>query len=289
MKRDDYNESAILLFQCPDRSGIVAAIAAYIHTSGANMLQADQYSTGDEDARFFMRVEFEFSTAVLSREKLQNELKQIAKEFSAEWQIHYRSDRMKMGIMVSKFDHCLVDLLYRWKSGELAVDIPFVISNHQDLQEQVEAYGIKFHHIPVRKGEKAAAEAEQLKLLEGKTDFLVLARYMQILSGGFIENYQKDIINIHHSFLPSFIGADPYRQAYLRGVKIIGATAHYVTEDLDEGPIIEQMVERVNHRFDVADLKRLGRNLEQQALSRAVHAQLEHRIIRYKNKTVVFG
>lgn len=288
MSREQFNEKAVVLFQCPDRSGIVARISEYIHSNGANMVQADQYSTGDEDARFFMRVEFEFDRSVLGPERLHRDFSLIAAELDAEWQIHFRSSRLRMGIMVSKFDHCLNDLLYRWKSGELEVDIPFVISNHETLRADVEAAGIAFHCIPVEKGAKAAAEAAQLQLLHGQTDFLVLARYMQILSGDFIREYGRDIINIHHSFLPSFVGADPYRQAYLRGVKIIGATAHFVTEDLDEGPIIEQMVERVNHRYDVAGLKRLGRNLEQLALARAVHAQLEHRILRYRNKTVVF-
>jgi formyltetrahydrofolate deformylase len=194
-----------------------------------------------------------------------------------------------MGIFVSKQDHCLVDLLYLHRSGELRVEIPFVISNHDTVREIVESAGIAFYNFPVKPETKAEKEKEQLSLAKDKSDFLVLARYMQIFSAGFVDEYGKDIINIHHSFLPSFKGSNPYRQAYERGVKVIGATAHYVTAELDEGPIISQMVEPVSHRDSISMLKRKGRNLEKLALASAIQAHLEHRVIRYENKTIVFA
>jgi formyltetrahydrofolate deformylase len=212
----------------------------------------------------------------------------LAEGLSATWKIHYRGVPLRMGILVSRHDHCLLDVLYRWQSGELDVAPDCVVSNHPDLAPLAERHGIPFHHIPTSRETRAGAEREILARVVD-TDFLVLARYMQILSGDFLEAYGRDVINIHHSFLPSFRGADPYRQARERGVKIIGATAHFVTEDLDEGPIIEQMVERVSHRDDVETLRRKGRILEQQALANALHAHAEHRVIRYKNQTIVFN
>ncbi|MFW5775055.1 MAG: formyltetrahydrofolate deformylase [Chitinivibrionales bacterium] len=281
-------ETAILLVQCPDQKGIVAKISDFVYRYNGNILQSDQYSTDPQNGRFFMRLEFCFDPQQVPPAHLEKEFEILAGGLNADWAIKYASARLKMGIMVSRFDHCLVDLLYLWRSGELKVDIPVVISNHPDVEEIVTSYGVAFNYVPVEKDRKRQNEQQQLDML-GETDFLVLARYMQILSGYFIAGYGKDIINIHHSFLPSFKGANPYRQAYDRGVKVIGATAHYVTEDLDEGPIIEQVVENVSHRDTVQDLKRKGKHLEKIALANAIRAHIEHRVIRFRNKTIVFA
>ncbi len=282
-------ETAILLIQCPDTKGIVARISEFIFHHSANIIQSDQYSSDPVNGTFFMRVEFCFDPDSTSPEKIEVNFGNIAREIKAQWQIHYASTVMKMGILVSKQDHCLYDLLYRWRSGELKVEVPFVISNHDDVAPLVEHFGIKFYHFPVTKENKLQQEESILQLAMQNSDFLVLARYMQILSPSFLKGYTKDIINIHHSFLPSFKGANPYRQAYNRGVKVIGATAHYVTEDLDEGPIIEQVVERVSHRDNEESMKKKGKNLEKLALANAIGLYSEHRIIRYQNKTVVFA
>lgn len=281
-------ENAIVLIQSPDRKGLVARVSEFIFTHDANIIAADQYSTDPSNGRFFMRLEFCFNESRLAPKTLETEFASLAATLDAQWEIHYATRAMRMGILVSKQDHCLFDLLYRWRSKELFVDIPFVISNHADLCEIVKSYNIPFYHIPALISDKQASEKQIIEIAREQCDFLVLARYMQILSSGFLNDFGKDIINIHHSFLPSFKGADPYRQAYERGVKIIGATAHYVTIDLDEGPIIEQCVERVSHRDNVDALRRKGRNLEKLALSNAVRAHCEHRIIRYQNKTIVF-
>jgi formyltetrahydrofolate deformylase len=281
-------ETAILLMQCPDQKGIVAKISEFVFRYDANIIRSDQHTTDPENGLFFMRLEFCFDPGLVSASHLEAEFAILARGLSAQWRIHYASRRLRMGILTSKQDHCLVDLLYRWRSGELAVDIPFVISNHPDAGAETGRCGIPFHCLAVDQGSKAPQESHMLSIVKGSADFLVLARYMQILSDGFIESFGRDIINIHHSFLPSFKGANPYRQAYERGVKIIGATAHYVTGDLDEGPIIDQIVERVSHRDSVETLVRKGKNLEKTALANAVRAQVEHRIIRFKNKTIVF-
>jgi formyltetrahydrofolate deformylase len=205
-----------------------------------------------------------------------------------DWRLTFAADKPRMGILVSKHDHALMELLWRWQRGDLRVDIPVVISNHPDLREAVERFGVRFEHVPVDKANHAEAEGRMWELLEGKADFLVLARYMRILSGSFVEHFPRRIINIHHSFLPAFIGADPYQQAYDRGVKLIGATAHYVTSELDQGPIIEQDTARVSHRYTVPEMRSLGRDLERQVLARAVSWHVEERIIVDGNKTIVF-
>ncbi|MBI4556961.1 MAG: formyltetrahydrofolate deformylase [Candidatus Hydrogenedentes bacterium] len=282
-------ERAILLIQCPDKKGIVAKVSEFVFRNDGNIINSDQYSTDPEGGRFFMRLEFSFDARQNHRRDLENGLAELARSLDARWEIHYSDTVMNMGILASKSDHCLVDLLYRRRSGELRVSVPFVASNHEDLRAVVEQHGIAFHYLPVKKETRHAQEQEILNLATGATDFLVLARYMQILSNEFLSAYPHDIINIHHSFLPSFKGANPYQQAYDRGVKLIGATAHYVSAELDEGPIIEQLVERVTHKENIEDLRRKGRNLEKLALANAIHAHLQHRIIRFKNKTIVFA
>ena len=280
-------KTATILIQCPDQKGIIAKISNFIFKHDANIIQADQHSTDPENGRFFMRIEFYFDDAVLPVKNLNEDFSELAANLNASWKIQYKGIPLRMGILVSKYDHCLADILYRYQSGELNIEIPFVISNHNKVENLVNQYNIPFHHIPVNP-DKKEAEAKILELVSDNTDFLVLARYMQIITPHFIEAYNKEIINIHHSFLPSFKGANPYRQAYERGVKIIGATSHYITENLDEGPIIEQSVQEVSHKDDVEVLKRKGRNLEKITLANAIHAHIESRIIRYLNKTIVF-
>lgn len=234
-----------------------------------------------------MRLEFCFDT-IPERATLEAQIRPTADSLGGSWQLHFSSEKPRMAVAVSKFDHCLVDILYQMRSGELGVEIPLVFSNHDDLRTLVEGAGVPFMHIPITKETKADKEDEILTLIKANSDFLVLARYMQILSGDFLERYGKDVINIHHSFLPSFKGANPYRQAHDRGVKLIGATAHYVSNELDEGPIIEQTVGQVTHRDNPASLKRIGKSLEQQALAEAIRKHASHRIIRHKNKTIIF-
>jgi formyltetrahydrofolate deformylase len=281
-------ERAILLVECPDHEGIVAKVSGFVFEHGGNIIQSDQYSTDPAGGRFFMRLEFSFDPAATPPERLETGFEPIGKELGAGWRIRYASHVLNMGILVSKYDHCLVELLYRWRSGDLNVNIPLVASNHPDLRGIAEDAGIPFHHVPVTPDTKEEAEYTLLERIGPTTDFLVLARYMQILTDTFLTAYGKDIINIHHSFLPSFKGANPYRQAYERGVKVIGATAHYVTPALDEGPIIEQGVTRVSHKDNVDAMQRKGRHLEKLTLASAVEAHIEHRIIRYQNKTLVF-
>ncbi len=281
-------EIAVLLIECPDQPGIVAKVSDCIFRHGGNIVNLDQYTTDPYGGRFFTRIEFGFDGAAVERAELEAAMGELAASLDAQWAMHYRDHRLRMGVLVSKYDHCLVELLYRQRSRELPVDIPCVISNHPDLQPLAEQHGVPFIHIPFTAETHAESEQKVLEQVKDSTDFLVLARFMRILSEDFLKTYGKDIINIHHSFLPSFKGADPYRQAYNRGVKVIGATAHFATADLDEGPIIEQVVERVSHKDNIADLKRKGRMLEKQALANAVFAYIEHRIIRFANKTVVF-
>ncbi|GMV91903.1 MAG: formyltetrahydrofolate deformylase [Candidatus Hydrogenedentota bacterium] len=278
----------VLLIQCPDKKGIVARVSDFIFRHECNILTSDQHTTDPEGGRYFMRIVFALEEDKVSRESFEQDWGRVAEELGAKWSIHYATETPRVGILVSKQDHCLFDLLYRHRSGEFNVQIPLVISNHEDCRDLVDRYGIPFHYVPVTPETKLKAEQQVLDLVHDTTDFLVLARYMRILSDGFLAAYKKDILNIHHSFLPSFKGADPYRQAYDRGVKIIGATAHFVTPALDEGPIIEQMVERVYYKDTVDDLKRKGRNLEKLALANAIHAYLDHRIIRDAQRTIVF-
>lgn len=281
--------TARLLITCPDRPGIVAAVSNFLLNHGANITALDQHSTDPEGGLFFMRLEFQTPHLDVSREILEKAFaERVAARFEMNWRIAYAADLKKVAILVSKYDHALLELLWRHSNRELPCHLTQVISNHPDLRLEVERFGIPYHHVPVEKDHKEEAEAHMLELL-GDTDLVVLARYMQILTPQFVARYPNRIINIHHSFLPAFVGANPYKQAYTRGVKIIGATAHYVTEALDEGPIIEQDVARVSHRHDVAELVRLGRDLERNVLARAVQWHLEDRIIVYGNKTVVFS
>ena len=282
------NKRAVLLIHCPDQKGIISKVSEFVFRYDANIVKSDQYSTYTKKPKFLMRLEFCYDDEHVSESHLKAEFAILAKNLKAEYEMYDANAVMNMGILVSKFDHCLVDLIYRWKSKELPVNIPFVISNHEELADFVKGHGIPFYHIPVSKDSKAESEKEILSIVKDKSDFLILARYMQILTDNFLKAYNKDIINIHHSFLPSFKGSNPYKQAYNKGVKIIGATAHYVTADLDEGPIIEQVVEHVSHIDNVNDLKRKGKNLEKIALSNAIFSHIEHRIITYKNKTIVF-
>lgn len=282
--------TARLLIRCPDKPGIVASASNFFYNHGANITALDQHSTDPENGTFFMRLEFQTPHLDLSRVLLERTFAEaVAKRYEMDWRLSYAAEPKKMAILVSKYDHALFELLWRWSRGDLPAEVTMVISNHPDLREAVEAFDVPFHHIPVSKETKAEAESQTLDLLKDKGDVIVLARYMQILTENFVDQYPSRIINIHHSFLPAFVGAAPYRQAYERGVKLIGATAHYVTVDLDEGPIIEQDVIRVSHRHTVDDLKELGQNIERTVLARAVKWHLEDRIIVHGNKTVTFS
>ena len=280
--------SAILLISCPDRKGEVATIADFIYRHNGNILHADEH--GDEESGLFlMRVEFDPREFDIPLDDFGKYFSPVAETFAMRWRLAQSAHRQRMVIFVSKYDHCLVDLLYRHQSGELACDILLIISNHPDNKPIAEFYKIPYAVVPVAKDNKAQAEAQIHALIaEHKPDFMVLARYMQILSNEFVNRYPRQIINIHHSFLPAFVGARPYHQAFERGVKLIGATSHYVTEELDDGPIIEQDVVRVSHRDTVEDLIRKGRDLEKIVLSRAVRLHVENRVLLYGNKTVVF-
>jgi formyltetrahydrofolate deformylase len=282
-------QRAVLLWQCPDRPGIIARLSGLLFEHGGNILKSDQYTTDAENGRFFIRVEFDFDETKYAGMQIETAIGKAARELNAEWGLHYAGRVLRMAIAVSRFDHCLVDLLYRVRSGELRVEIPLVVSNHATTRALVESHGIPFHHLPVTPETRAAQESKLLGLLRDSSDFLVLARYMQVLSVDFLTKYGRDVINIHHSFLPSFKGADPYRQAYDRGVKIIGATAHFATTDLDEGPIIEQVVGPVSHKDTVDDLRAKGRDLEKSALANAIRMYVQHRVIRDQNKTIVLG
>ena len=281
--------TARLLVRCPDRPGIVAAVSEYLYRHGANIVQLDQYSTGGEIQRFFLRLEYEIEGLTAPPDDVQRGFgEEVASRFDMRWHISYSAARPRMAILVSRADHCLLELLWRWRRGELAVEIPMVISNHDRLRGDVETFGIPYHHLPVTPETKPEQERQVLDLLRGNVDLVVLARYMQILSPAFIAEHPQRIINIHHSFLPAFAGADPYGRAFARGVKIIGATAHYATDELDEGPIIEQDVVRVSHRDARPDLIRHGREVERAVLARAVQWHVEDRVLVDENKTVVF-
>ena len=280
---------ARLLITCPDKPGIVAAVTAFLANHGANITALDQYSTDPEGGTFFMRLEFHTPGLDIARSALEYAFESVvAAPFEMDWRISYAAESKKMAILVSKQEHCLMELLWRWARGELPCDVCMVISNHPDHREKVESFGVPYHYVPVSKEDKAAAEAKVVELLEESADVVILARYMQILSQDFVERFPERILNIHHSFLPAFIGADPYRQAHQRGVKLIGATAHYVTPELDAGPIIEQDIARVTHRDDVDALKEIGQDMERRVLAKAVRWHLEDRVLIYKNKTVVF-
>ncbi|WP_152394961.1 formyltetrahydrofolate deformylase [Paenibacillus guangzhouensis] len=285
----DKQNRARMLISCPDQAGIVAAVSRFLFDHGANIVQSDQYTMDPEGGMFFMRIEFDLQQLSNVLPKLKQDFEEIASKFQMKWGIHEVSKKKRLAIFVSKEDHCLVELLWQWQAGDLDADIAMVVSNHDDMREYVEQFGIPYHHIPVTKDNKPEAERKQIEVVDGKADVIILARYMQIISPKFIEHYRNQIINIHHSFLPAFVGGKPYAQAYTRGVKIIGATAHYVTEELDGGPIIEQDVQRVSHSDDVDDLKRIGRTIERVVLARAVHWHIEDRVLVHQNKTVVFN
>ena len=281
-------DTATLLIKCKDQAGIVQAVSEFIHRYGANIITLDQYSTAHEGGQYFMRLEFALAGLSEIIDNFQASFAHtVAKRHNMAWQLHDNAIKLKVGILVSKFDHALLDLLWRHQRGLLDCHITSVVSNHDDLRQAVENFGITFHHVPITKENKVAAEAQIHELMAGN-DLLVLARYMQILSSDFVKRWPMQIINIHHSFLPAFIGAKPYERAFERGVKLIGATSHYVTNDLDEGPIIEQDIERVDHRDTVADLKKTGQQVERRVLAKAVKWHLQDRIIVKNNTTIVF-
>ncbi|MFP4378449.1 MAG: formyltetrahydrofolate deformylase [Spirochaetales bacterium] len=280
---------AILLLWSPDKPGIVAEVSHFIFTYGGNIIDSSQHND-PVSSTFLMRIEWDITSFTLPEEKISQAFEPIALKFSMSYRIEFSSRRTRMAILVSQYDHCLYDLLLRNREGETHADIRLIISNHDALRPVAELFDVTFHHVPVTKGRKEEAEKAQLALLaDHEIDLVVLARYMQILSPRFVSTYPNKIINIHHSFLPAFVGAKPYHQAYERGVKIIGATSHYVTDNLDEGPIIEQDVARVTHRDSIKSMIQKGRDLERLVLSRAVKLHLEHRVMALGNKTVVFG
>ncbi|MEW5892580.1 MAG: formyltetrahydrofolate deformylase [Pseudomonadota bacterium] len=280
--------TAVLLIVCPDRKGLVAAIANFLYRHNANILHADQHQDR-EAGLFLMRVEWDLAGFDLDLRQFAAAFEPVAAEYRMQWRLALSSVKPRLAVFVSRYDHCLADLLYRWQAGELYCEIPLIVSNHPDTHWLAEAYRLPFEHIPVSQETKPAAEARQQALLEQhEIDFVVLARYMQVLSPEFIRRWPNRIINIHHSFLPAFHGARPYQRAYERGVKLIGATSHYVTEVLDDGPIIEQDVTRISHRDDLDDLMQKGADLEKVVLSRAVKWHIDNRILVYGNKTVVF-
>ncbi|MDR4947684.1 formyltetrahydrofolate deformylase [Neobacillus cucumis] len=278
-----------LLVSCPDQPGIVSAISKFLFTHNANIIESSQYSTNPEGGIFFIRIEFECPGLKEKAKEMETQFAEIADHFSMEWKFTHVYNIKKAAIFVSKELHCLLELLWEWQSGDLMADIALVISNHESAKEVVEGLNIPFYYIPANKDIRQQAEEEQLKLLnEYEIDFIVLARYMQILTPNFIKENPNKIINIHHSFLPAFVGARPYERAFDRGVKLIGATSHYVTNDLDEGPIIEQDISRVDHHHNVDSLKKIGRRIERSVLARAVKWHIEDRIIVHQNKTIVF-
>jgi formyltetrahydrofolate deformylase len=281
--------SATLLIYCPDRKGLVAAVTDFISRHDGNILHLDQHVDTQENV-FFMRVEWDLANFHISREDITMRFGEIAAPFEMTWELHFSDQIPRMAIFVSKEAHCLYDILYRHQSGEWQVDIPVIISNHPDMGDLAAKFGIPYRVVPVTKDTKLEAEQAQLALLdEFKVDLVVLARYMQIISENFVAHYPNRIINIHHSFLPAFAGAKPYHRAHGRGVKIIGASSHYVTAELDAGPIIEQDIMRVNHRDSVEDLVRKGKDVEKLVLSRAIRYHLNHQVLVYNNKTVIFA
>ena len=288
---DSPRYSARLLIACPDRPGIVAAVSGFLFDLGANIVSSHQYSTDPTGGRFFLRTEL-YLAGLLESPRLRERLREsfaaeVAERFQMEWELRFWGQRRRMAILASRRDHCLVDLLWRWRRGELDAEVVAVISNHPGLEPEARTAGVPFHHVPVDPTDRARAQERMLELLAGRVDVVVLARYMQILSGDFLARLGAPVINIHHSFLPAFPGAQPYRRAHEHGVKLIGATAHYVTEELDGGPIIEQGVERVDHRQSVAELERVGRDVERMVLARAVSLHLDDRVIADGGRTVV--
>lgn len=282
-------DRARLLINCADQPGIVAAVSQFLYEHDANIIESNQYSTDPHGGEFFMRIEFEIENLKDQVDKLEADFQQVKQAFNMEATFKYVDEVKKMAIFVSKEPHCLLELLWEWQSSDLMADISLVISNHETSREFVEPLGIPYYYIPANKDIRKQVEEKQIQLLkEHEIDVIVLARYMQILTPNFVETFKNQIINIHHSFLPAFIGAKPYERAYHRGVKLIGATSHYVTNDLDEGPIIEQDISRVDHRDNVEAMKKIGQSVERSVLARAIKWHLEDRIIVYGNKTIVF-
>lgn len=287
--QESQKDKGRLLISCPDQPGIVAAVSDFLYKQGANILASNQYSTDRHNGTFFMRIEFEVHDLHKKEDLFKTGFVHVAESFEMKWDIIFAYKLKRAAIFVSKELHCLRELLWEWQSGDLMAEIPLVISNHEDAREIVESLEIPFYYLPVTKDIKKEAEEEQLRLLaEYGIDTIILARYMQILSPEFVAKQKNKIINIHHSFLPAFVGAKPYERAFDRGVKLIGATSHYVTDDLDEGPIIEQDIMRVDHQDDVRMLKKIGASIERSVLARAVKWHLEDRIIVHGNKTIVF-
>jgi len=280
--------TATLLMRCPDQKGLVYRIAEFLFRSGGNIVHDDQHTDVDAGL-FFSRVEWDLAGFAIPRERIAASFAPLASRLGMEWELRFSDERPRIALFVSKLDHCLVDLLHRWSIGELHGEIVAVVSNHEALRTHADARGLPFHVFPITADTKRAQEDRELALLADLgVDLVVLARYMQVVSETFVAGYPNRIINIHHSFLPAFMGANPYARAHERGVKLIGATSHYVTPDLDQGPIIEQDVVRVSHRDAVADLVRKGRDLERVVLARGVRLHLERRVLAYGNKTVVF-
>ena len=289
MKQSSSN-NAVLLISCPDKKGIVLVVTEFLYKNKANIVHLGQHVDSTDD-HFFMRVEWELDDFVIPKEKVAEYFKTlIADQYNMEWQLFFTEKKPKMALFVTKMSHCLYDILSRVKSGEWDVEIPFIVSNHESLRPIADRFDIPYHYMPVTKANKKEVEAAQLKMLkDAEVDFIVLARYMQIISDDFITHYPNKIINIHHSFLPAFPGAKPYHSAFNRGVKIIGATSHYVTADLDAGPIIEQDVVRINHSNTIPDMIRKGKDLEKLVLSRGIWHHLKNRVVVHNNKTIVFS
>ncbi|MDA2920103.1 formyltetrahydrofolate deformylase [Desulfobacterota bacterium AH_259_B03_O07] len=285
----DKSQSVVLLIDCPDRKGLVASVTEFIFKNNGNIITLDQHIDAQKKV-FFMRVEWDLEKFSIPREKIGEYLQAlVAEKFKMKWRMYFSDETPRMAIFVSKLPHCLFDVLSRFQSGEWNVEVPVIISNHTDMEPVSKSFGIDYHVFQINKDNKKKQEIEQIKLLKKyDIDFIVLARYMQILTEDFVSNYENRIINIHHSFLPAFPGAKPYHSAYERGVKIIGATSHYVTAELDAGPIIEQDVVRVSHKDDVENMVRRGRDLEKVVLSRAITYHLEHKILIHENRTLVF-
>lgn len=286
MKNED--RTAVLLLSCPDQKGLVAKISQFIAENGGNIIDLDEHVDADENL-FAIRVAWEMGNFSIPMNELENAIADLTGEIEATWKLNFLEEKMRLALFVSKYDHCLQEILWRHKLGEYNADISVIVSNHPDLQQLAESYSIPFHVFPITKENKHEQEKLEFQLLdEYNIDSVILARYMQVLSEDFVKRFTNRIINIHHSFLPAFKGGNPYKQAYDRGVKIIGATSHFVTENLDEGPIIEQDIIRISHKDSVEDLKRKGRDLERLVLARALHHYLEHRVLVMGKKTIIF-
>lgn len=283
------NSTAILLLSCPDRKGLVSEISYFVSNNGGNITDLDEH-VNQEEKVFFIRIAWDLKDFKISTDKLNEAFTPLAEKINADWKINYSNVKPKLAVFVSKYNHCLQEVLWRHKIGEFKADIAAVISNHPDLEDLADHYNVPFYHFPFTKEDKAEQEQKEIKLLhELKVDAVILARYMQILSNEFVSEFPNRIINIHHSFLPAFIGGNPYKQAYERGVKIIGATSHFVTENLDEGPIIVQDIIPISHRDSTKDLVRKGRDLERLVLAKAILYYLEHRVLLHKGKTIIFA